>query len=165
MCPPWLARPWLVPVVVIAAVALSGCCLCDSFFGNFNRYECRAKQSEAKSNLKSLYIAQSMFQAERSRFGTLEEIGFAPAGETLRYEYVLVSHDDTHFVAEARGKDEMTGDLWQIDDTGTPRALQSVCGPVPESEGDGSAPIEVMRPERDPTDALELRRAVFQVRY
>lgn len=157
-----MSRLWMVALVVVVAVWLTGCCCFDPFTRNFDRYLCRSKQREAKSNLKSLYVAEQGYRAEHHRFGPLEDVGFEPSGEKRRYEYVLTGHDEDGFVAEARGIDEMTGDLWQVDETGELRSLRNVCGNWQEGDT-GSAPLEVSAP--DPTKALEVKRAAFRVRF
>lgn len=141
----------LLAAVALATVAqtAAGCCLCDTWFRNFERFECRSKQSEAKSNLRALHVAQEAYRAEQGTYGTLEEIGFEPSGDTVRYQYVLLEHSADGFVAEAQGKDEMEGDRWLVDQTGHVDVVESRCGPVPRrpppprEDGEESGVIEV----------------------
>jgi hypothetical protein len=144
----WQARAMRRLLVLVVVVALSpslqACCCCEIFFGNFVKFTCRSKQSEAKGNLRALAIAQANWWSEHERFGSFEEIGFEPAGETIRYQYLLLSYDESTFVAEARGVDEMDGDVWRIEAGGEPENTASVCGdeqaPPPEqppAEPDG----------------------------
>jgi hypothetical protein len=144
--------------VLLAFVALfqTACCCCDIWFNNFARFQCRSKQSEAKVNLKSLYVAQESYRAEFDKYGTLEEIRFVPQGEKIRYEYVLVSYDETHFVAEARGKDEQAGDLWRIDETNKLDNVESIC---PSSGDDDPA-----QPEQKPSGPSE-QSGIQEARY
>ncbi|NCN41593.1 prepilin-type N-terminal cleavage/methylation domain-containing protein [bacterium] len=52
---------------------------------NFQRFQMKARQSEAKANLAGLYTAQKAFYAEWSRyFADFRDIGFSPEGR-LRY--------------------------------------------------------------------------------
>jgi type IV pilus assembly protein PilA len=118
------------------------------WFRNFERFECRAKQSEAKTNLRALHTAEEAYRGEHGAYGTLEEIGFAPEGDTVRYEYVLLEHGADTFVAEATGRDEMAGDRWIVDQSGHVDVVESRCGPVPRrppppSEDGESGVIEV----------------------
>lgn len=56
---------------------------------NFQKFQCRSKQSEARSNLKAIYVAQNMYFGEHSRLAkTFEEMGFEPEPGT-RYNYCL----------------------------------------------------------------------------
>ncbi len=130
--------------VVAAAPHLAGCCCCaDIFARNFAKYECRSKQSEAKGNLKALAVAQAAYREEHQRYATQEELAFEPSGETLRYEYLVIEADRDHFVAEARGKDEMIDDVWRVaGDAAPPVALHDIC----KSDVDEEEP----RPEHAP---------------
>lgn len=54
---------------------------------NFIRYQAKAKQTECKANLRSLYTSQKAFFAEQDRYATTtEELSFSPMG--TRYLYV-----------------------------------------------------------------------------
>ncbi|KFE71214.1 type IV pilin protein [Hyalangium minutum] len=56
---------------------------------NFIKFQARAKQSEAKMNLKAAYVAQRAYVMEKDRLGrTFEEIGFAPE-PGRRYTYCM----------------------------------------------------------------------------
>lgn len=66
-------------VGVVAAVAMP----------NFIKFQARAKQSEARSNLRAAYTFQRGYVAEKDRLGrTFEEIGFGP-GPGRRYTYCM----------------------------------------------------------------------------
>ena len=59
---------------------------------NFIKYQARAKQSEAKANLKAMFTAEKVYFHEKDRFSTLvAEIGFAPERNN-RYAYFLTSN-------------------------------------------------------------------------
>ncbi len=64
-----------VPVIgIIAALALRA-------VPNFVRFQCKSKQSEAKSNLMSLYTAEKAFHAEYGFYSSdLVSIGWTPFG-------------------------------------------------------------------------------------
>lgn len=52
---------------------------------NFQRFQAKSRQSEAKANLSGLYTAQKAFYAEWTRYFTdFRDVGFAPEGN-LRY--------------------------------------------------------------------------------
>lgn len=66
-------------VGVMAAIAMP----------NFIKFQARAKQSEARTNLKAAFTAQRVFAMEKDRPGrTFEEIGFAPE-PGRRYTYCM----------------------------------------------------------------------------
>ncbi|TAJ26017.1 MAG: prepilin-type N-terminal cleavage/methylation domain-containing protein [Nitrospirae bacterium] len=54
---------------------------------NFLRYQAQARQAEAKSNLSGIFVAETAFFGENSRFSGFQEIGFSLAGSTNRYTY------------------------------------------------------------------------------
>ena len=56
---------------------------------NFTKFQARSKQSEVKTNLKTLYTAQKSFFAEKDRYSEFgNEIGFAPERGN-RYGYIV----------------------------------------------------------------------------
>ncbi len=127
-------------ILIALSPSLAGCCICDSAVKNFARFECRSKQSEAKGNLKALFVVEWNYFEAHGRYGTIEEVGFKPKGKKLRYQYVLVEATDTRLLAEARGIDEMDGDVWTMDEVGNLVAKNSVCGPVPSDAKPDAGP-------------------------
>jgi len=66
-------------VGVMAAIAIP----------NFIKFQARARQAEAKLNLKAAYTSQRAYSMEKDRLGrTFEEIGFAPE-PGRRYTYCM----------------------------------------------------------------------------
>jgi type IV pilus assembly protein PilA len=53
---------------------------------NFLNYNVKARQSEARSNLGGIWLAEKTFYEAHKRYGTFDEIGFKLAGPT-RYTY------------------------------------------------------------------------------
>ena len=98
-------------------------------------FQCRSKQSEAKTRLTGVYVAMMAHKAETGRFATAE-MALASAREVHRaYReryWITVDHvDDAHFVASAIGKpgSNVAGDLWQIDDQRDVKVLVNRCRP------------------------------------
>ena len=94
-----------IPVVaILAAIAVP----------SFVKYQCKSKQSEAKTNLRALAAQQAQFLAVRGEYsGDPAAIHFRQTG--TRYQYAIVSADKTSFVAEAKGyAAELSGDIWRI---------------------------------------------------
>lgn len=54
---------------------------------NFLRYQAKSRQSEAKTNLGAVFVAETAYLSEQSRYGSFSEIGYALAGTTNRYTY------------------------------------------------------------------------------
>ena len=70
-------------MVVVAIIGI----LAAIAIPNFQRFTAKAKQSEAKSNLSTLYSAERAFQAEWQTYAaSFNVIGYAPTG-TMRYEH------------------------------------------------------------------------------
>ncbi len=90
---------------------------------NFLKFQCRAKQSEAKANLKSIFVAQESWRAEEDQYGaTLVIIGWQPKGEAAKIRYGYATTGGANFTATATGNavdPELTGDIWTIDQTNT----------------------------------------------
>jgi type IV pilus assembly protein PilA len=94
---------------------------------NFIKFQCRSKQSEAKGNLKALYVSEESFRAEADTYTVLaatsnatqtNAIGFQPKGEKIRYVYEAALTSATQFDAEANVgaafAGELPGDAWTI---------------------------------------------------
>ncbi|MBM4133195.1 MAG: prepilin-type N-terminal cleavage/methylation domain-containing protein [Nitrospira sp.] len=54
---------------------------------NFLQYQAKARQSEAKTNLGGVFVSETAFVGENSRYGSFSEVGFQLAGSTNRYTY------------------------------------------------------------------------------
>ena len=85
---------------------------------NFLRYQAKTKQSEAKTNLSSIFTTQISYFGEEDTFApTLGVLGWEPEGET-RYAYTMVGNTQTLFSAQAVGNidTDNTNDMWKIDE-------------------------------------------------
>ncbi len=82
---------------------------------NFVKFQCRSKQSEAKSNLKALYTAEQAYRGEYDTYhNDKATVGFVPKGTKIRYTYVLSGVGPTVFLATATGTNDVVGDTWTI---------------------------------------------------
>ncbi|MBI3179489.1 MAG: DUF4190 domain-containing protein [Deltaproteobacteria bacterium] len=118
----------MVWTVLLVAVAIP----------NFMKFSARAKQSEAKATLKSIYTAEKSTFAETAEYGaTFDAIGWRPEGG-LKYSYYLgrdvaradkapvlplppgvesyVGQDSFRAVAVGNIDNDSTPDVWAIDD-------------------------------------------------
>lgn len=97
---------------VLAAIAIP----------NFLNYQCKAKQSEAKSNLGNIRTSQEAYFAEYDTYAAdLTNVGFDTKG-TARYAYTSVG-DSTTFTATATAtgtglKGASDNDEWTITQDG-----------------------------------------------
>ncbi len=70
-------------MVVVAIIGI----LATIAIPNFNKFQNKAKQSEAKGNLAAIYAAEKAFSSEwNSYWGDFRDVGFAPSG---RSNYVV----------------------------------------------------------------------------
>lgn len=82
---------------------------------NFMNYQCKAKQSEAKSNLGTIRTIEEAYRAEHDTYTTsLTGLGFSTTG-TPRYSYSVTAADGTTFSAQATGTINSATDTWTID--------------------------------------------------
>ena len=109
---------------------------------NFVKFQCRSKQSEAKGNLKALYVAQESYRAEFDKYvtdcgagcniGNTNDIGFAPKGSKIRYTYNdATANNATQFTATANPAAgftaELASDQWTITEANAVSNLINGC--------------------------------------
>jgi hypothetical protein len=89
----------------------------EPVIAEFRAYACRSMQSEAKTQLKSLYVALESYRAEYDVYiKDFKKLGWQPRGATVRYRYEIVSAARSKFLARATGvADEVKGDVWELD--------------------------------------------------
>jgi type IV pilus assembly protein PilA len=56
---------------------------------NFLKFQAKSKQSEAKTNLKGLYTAETSFFGESNKYDTIIKVNWVPVGRTFLYGYTL----------------------------------------------------------------------------
>jgi type IV pilus assembly protein PilA len=79
---------------------------------NFLNYQCKAKQSEAKSMLGNIRTLQEVYFAEESTYGNLSNIGFNMTETAKTYKNVTVTNNVTNFDAEVSGTPGKSTDVW-----------------------------------------------------
>ena len=85
---------------------------------NFMNYQCKAKQSEAKSLLGDLRKAEEAYFAEYDAYSTsLGAVGFEAKGDT-RYNIVVAPATTSAFTATATATINGNADVWTIDEQG-----------------------------------------------
>ncbi|MEX1298378.1 MAG: type IV pilin-like G/H family protein [Desulfotignum sp.] len=96
---------------------------------NFMNYQCKARQSEAKSNLGAIRVAQETYMAENNTYAAdIANLSWETKGET-EYTYSITSADSTSFTAQAtaanfKGADT---DTWTIDQDGDLQNTENAC--------------------------------------
>ncbi len=85
---------------------------------NFMNYQCKAKQSEAKSSLGSIRVGQEAYFAQYDTYSTDKDaIGFATKG-TGEYSITIAPANTTGFTATATATLKGNTDTWTINSTG-----------------------------------------------
>ena len=86
---------------------------------NFVKFQCRSKQSEAKGNLKAIYVAEEAYRGEYDVYwGTLSGasgIGFQAKGSKIRYSYAVSAGTSTFTATAIANTGELSSDAWSID--------------------------------------------------
>ncbi len=118
----------IVPtLLVIAGVGWCSVDLMVSFGGS----RCRAQQSEAKGNLKSLYVGIQSARAEDPALPlTFASLGFQPRGAKIRYRYALTDvgiGETPGFIGWAFRSDDVVDDVWTVGPEGTPTNVATRC--------------------------------------
>ncbi len=54
---------------------------------NFLKYQAKARQSEARTNLGAVFVAETSYYGEQARYSDFDAIGFALVASTNRYTY------------------------------------------------------------------------------
>jgi len=85
---------------------------------NFMNYQCKAKQTEAKTYLGSIRTAEEAYFLEFETYsGDINTILFETKG-FLRYTYGIESATNSTFTGVANGTINGEQDLWRIDQNG-----------------------------------------------
>ena len=89
---------------------------------NFMTYQCKSKQSEAKTNLGGIGTAEEGYFAEYDIYSSVTaRIGWKPKG-TTRYTYAIVSGTTTFTATSTGASAQVAGDVWTYTQT---RALNN----------------------------------------
>lgn len=94
---------------------------------NFMNYQCKAKQSEAKTSLGNIRLQQEAYFAEYDTFvNNLTQIGFSVKGNT-RYVYTIPVANTTTFTARAAATINNKTDQWEITNVVQLRNTSNAC--------------------------------------
>ncbi|GAB6145139.1 type IV pilin protein [Desulfocicer niacini] len=97
---------------------------------NFLNYQCKAKQSEAKSNLGTIRSMQEAYFAEHDEYAvTMGAIGFSTKGNN-RYTYTSAGTTTFTATATSQGNGVKTAagdDVWTITNDGTLTNTTNAC--------------------------------------
>ena len=106
---------------------------------NFVKFQCRSKQSEAKTNLKAMYVSQESYRGENDTYVAVASaanyttnganvLGFYAQGKKLRYDYTSTA-SATQFTGTGTGKanGDVSGDIWTINEVNALNNGTNVC--------------------------------------
>ena len=78
---------------------------------NFLKFQAKSKQSEAKTNLKAVYTAETSYFGENNKYSDFNNVNWVPVGTRILYGYSLngdpAATDNTH-----KGVVSVTGVAW-----------------------------------------------------
>ena len=95
---------------------------------NFMNYQCKAKQSEAKSNLGNIRTAEEAYYAEKNSYAEeLSDVGFSPKGAAYYSYWVKTAADAFTANAKATAEGNIKNDQWTIDHLGALGNSSNVC--------------------------------------
>jgi type IV pilus assembly protein PilA len=73
-------------IELMIAVAIIGI-LAAVAVPTFLRYQMQTRQSEAKSSLSAIFVAETAYLGENGRYGSFLEVGYEPAVQSNRYTF------------------------------------------------------------------------------
>ncbi len=100
---------------------------------NFLRYQSQSRQAEARTNLGGIFVAETSFFGEQSRYGSFGEVGFALAGSSNRYTYRsgaagAAGGTNSGTTAQGATQDTINAGVGTVAAQGTPAANNSGTG-------------------------------------
>ncbi|MBF0391026.1 MAG: prepilin-type N-terminal cleavage/methylation domain-containing protein [Desulfamplus sp.] len=94
---------------------------------NYILYQCKAKQSEAKSNLGAVRTSQEAYFASYDTYSTsLDRIGFMPKG-SANYSITVTVPTANTFIATANATLQSKPDRWTMDQDGSLNNAPNAC--------------------------------------
>ena len=109
------ALNWLdIAIIVLALVIISALTL-----PNYKKFQCRAKQSEAKSVLMDIYHTQKYYFSQKGEYATLQEL-LSSKRLKIKSKYYVVTDISKNlnkgFRAEAKyTNNDIAKDTWIVD--------------------------------------------------
>jgi type IV pilus assembly protein PilA len=96
---------------------------------NFMSYQCKARQTEAKTALGTLRTLQETYYAQEDTYtDNLTNLGFTLKGDQKYDDPVIASADADGFSASITGNaGNVDGDIWTIDETGVINNSTNAC--------------------------------------
>jgi len=95
---------------------------------NFLKYQAKSRQSEARTNLGGVFVAQTSFYGEQGRYSNFDQIGFALAGSSNRYTYRAMLTTQVGTSVNAGAVQTIAAGIGAAAAEGTPAAVSAATG-------------------------------------
>jgi len=105
---------------------------------NFLKFQAKSKQSEAKTNLKGIYTAETGYFGENNSYGNLQEANWEPVGNS-RYKFSLVTAVSPVTLGNDEGDLTLTFDAWPT----APQVEKNAFTAGAQGNVDNDAPMDV----------------------
>ncbi len=100
---------------------------------NFLKFQAKSKQSEAKTNLKGIYTAETSYFGEQNMYSGFDAINWEPVGSQIRYHYTLTGAVSGNTSLEKGATYSATAPTW------TATGQDGFTGAAPAIAANGSA--------------------------
>lgn len=88
---------------------------------------CFNTQEQAVGVLRMISFLEERYRERNGRYGSLQEIAFKPKVDTGPYDFHVDFFEKDRFLASARGKGHMEGDLLTVDETHKVARASDLC--------------------------------------
>ena len=95
---------------------------------NFLRYQAKSRQTEAKTNLGGIFVAEVSYYGEQARYSDFSDIGFALAGSSNRYSFRTMKTTQVGTTVTAGGVQTIAAGIGATSAEGTPAAASAANG-------------------------------------
>src|SRR5512134_1468848 len=84
----WKNKKGFTLIELMIVVAIIGI-LAAIAIPNFLKFQAKSKQSEAKTNLKAVFTAETSYFGENNTYGTFADVNWVPIGGKQMYQYEI----------------------------------------------------------------------------
>ena len=115
---------------------------------NFLKFQAKSKQSEAKTNLKAVFTAETSYFGENNTYGEFATVDWEPIGKKMIYEYVIGGQ--TIKPSDFGGIDPVSAaPTWSRDPSGAPDGVGFTAGAWGNVDSDTVSDAWTITPAND----------------